>query len=75
MPPCYNIRQYRRHDRANIKAQVFRSYYLDGKKVAQNRKPAYSAELAKDGKAVQKKQTFDALSDWFEKAVKQYGSK
>lgn len=34
---CYDIRQYRRHDRAGIKAQTERSYYLEGKKVCCNR--------------------------------------
>lgn len=40
--PCfrdsfYEIRQFRRHDRARIKAQKERTYYLDGKAVAHNR--------------------------------------
>lgn len=33
----HKIIQYRRHDRANIKRQTERSYYLDGKKVCRNR--------------------------------------
>lgn len=33
----YTIKQYRRHDRARIKAQKERTYYLDGKDVAKNR--------------------------------------
>ena len=33
----YEIRQFRRHDRARIKAQKERTYYLDGKAVAHNR--------------------------------------
>ena len=75
MPRCYEIRQFRRHDRAKIKAQVFRSYYHKGKKVAQNRRPAYSAELCADGKIKEKKQKFPALSDWFQKMVTEHGQK
>lgn len=33
----YHIRQFRRHDRAIIKAQKERTYYCDGKTVAKNR--------------------------------------
>ena len=33
----YLVKQYRRHDRARIKAQKERTYYLDGKAVAHNR--------------------------------------
>ena len=75
IPPVYEIMQYRRHDRANIKAQIYRSYYLDEKKVAQNRKPAYEANVAKDGKVVYKKQKYPSLADWFLDAEKQYGAK
>ena len=79
MPPCYEIRQFRRRDRALIKAQVFRSYYLvvNGKEVkaAQNRKPAYEAYVAKDGTVKQKKQSFPALSEWFEEQVGKVGIK
>ena len=34
----FEIRQYRRHDRAIIKAQRERTYYLDGKAVCKNRR-------------------------------------
>ena len=33
----YDIRQFRRHDRARVKAQTERTYYLDGEAVAHNR--------------------------------------
>ena len=75
MPPCYEIRQFRRHDRARIKAQVFRSYYLDGKKVAQNRRKATEVSIAKDGKVTYKKQKFPSLEDWFADMVKKHGQK
>ena len=61
MPPVYFVKQYRCHDRANIKAQVYRTYKYDGKVVAKNRHPAYEAIVAKDGKIVQKKQKTPAL--------------
>jgi len=38
MDSFWQIKQYRRHDRANIKAQKERTYYLDGKAVAHNRR-------------------------------------
>jgi len=37
----FSVRQYRRHDRALIKAQRERTYYLDGKAVAKNRRPRF----------------------------------
>ena len=80
MPPCYDIRQYRRHDRANIKAQVFRSYYQvnengEKTKVAQNRHKATVAKVAEDGKVTEKEQSFDSLEEWFNKTVKKKGLK
>lgn len=33
----YTIQQFRRHDRARVKAQKERTYYLDGKAIAHNR--------------------------------------
>ncbi|MCM1237316.1 MAG: HNH endonuclease, partial [Ruminococcus flavefaciens] len=47
------IRQFRRHDRARINAQTERTYYLDGVKVATNRRKRA------DQKA-------DALDDWLQ---------
>ena len=38
LPEIYEVRQYRRHDRAHIKAQTERTYKLDGKVVAKNRR-------------------------------------
>lgn len=35
---CYQIKQYRNHDRARIKAQTERTYLLEGKVVAKNRR-------------------------------------
>ena len=37
----YEVKQFRRHDRANIKAQRERAYYMDGKAVAKNRRPRF----------------------------------
>jgi hypothetical protein len=36
-PNVYQYKQFRRHNRANIHAQIERNYYLDRKKVATNR--------------------------------------
>ena len=38
---AYEVVQFRRHDRAIIKSQRERTYYLDGKQVAKNRKPRF----------------------------------
>ena len=73
MPPVYFVKQYRCHDRANIKAQVYRTYKYDGKVVAKNRHPAYEAIVAKDGKIVQKKQKTPALDQWYEETKQKYG--
>lgn len=35
------IKQYRRHDKAKIKSQRERTYYLDGKAIAKNRRPRF----------------------------------
>ena len=44
----FRVKQYRRHDRSNIKAQRERTYYLDGKAVAKNRRPRFE----QNGKAL-----------------------
>jgi hypothetical protein len=75
MPPCYEIRQFRRHDRAIIKAQVQRSYYYEGKKVAQNRHKATEAIVKKDGTIKYKMQAYPSLEDWFKEMEKKYGTK
>lgn len=56
----YKIKQFRRQDRSIINYQRERTYYLDGKKIATNRKPRFE----------QKK---DAFSDWYSKRVKSDG--
>ncbi len=38
---CHEVIQYRRHDRAIVKSQRERTYYLDGKVMAKNRKPRF----------------------------------
>lgn len=38
---AFAVKQYRRHDRSLIKAQRERTYYLDGKVVAKNRRPRF----------------------------------
>ena len=52
LPDCERYRQFRRHDRQLVRAQYERTYKLDGKTVAKNRKPRF--EQPKD---------FPALSD------------
>ena len=58
----YQIKQFRRQDRSLIKYQRERTYYLNGIKIATNRKPRFE-------------QKGDALSDWYEKQVKVVGKK
>ena len=58
----YTIKQFRRQDRAIIKAQTFRTYKLDGKTVAQNRKKRTD-------------QKSDSLEDWYLKQVQLHGQK
>lgn len=58
----FEIKQFRKHNRANIHCQTERTYKLDGMVVAKNRKKRME-------------QKTDSLEDWFEKMVKQYGSK
>ena len=66
--PCYDeaepfeLRQFRNHDRALVKAQTERTYRLDGKVVARNRKPRFE-------------QRGPALSDWFDSVAKEKGEK
>lgn len=56
----YDIRQFRRHDRALIQSQFERTYYYEGKAVAKNRRPRFE-------------QKGDALCQWYEKQVQKYG--
>ena len=58
----FELRQFRNHDRALIKAQTERTYRLDGKIVARNRKPRFE-------------QKGPALSDWFDSVAKEKGEK
>ena len=53
---AFSVKQYRRHDRAKINNQPERTYKLDGKTVARNRKPRID-------------QKGFALSEWYEKQV------
>ena len=73
MPPCYEIKQFRNHDRAKIKAQVFRSYYLGTEKVAKNRHRATTAKVAEDGTIKESEQDYDSLEEWFCKMAETYG--
>lgn len=75
MPPCHEVQQFRRHDRAIINSQTSRSYFLNGKKVAQNRNQATDIMISDDGKQKEQKQKLPALSDWFEAMCKEYGLK
>ena len=54
------IKQFRRHDRSIIRAQFERTYKLDGKTVAKNRRK-------------RTEQKDDSLAEWFEKQVKLHG--
>lgn len=56
----YRIRQFRRQDRAIINNTRERTYYLDGKIVAKNRKARFG-------------QKGDSLAAWFEKMVQEHG--
>lgn len=56
----FKIKQFRRQDRSIINYQRERTYYLDNKKIATNRKPRFE-------------QKGDALSDWYSEQVKLQG--
>lgn len=56
----YEIKQFRRHNRANINHQTERTYRYEGKIIARNRKKRMN-------------QKTDALEDWFQEMVKQHG--
>ena len=58
----HKIKQYRRQDRAIIYAQTERTYKLDGKIVAKNRKPRFE-------------QTGPSLQDWYHEQVRLIGKK
>ena len=58
----HTIMQFRRQDRAIINAQTSRTYKLDGKTVAQNRKKRMN-------------QKNDSLEDWYLKQVQLHGQK
>ena len=59
---AFEIMQFRKHDRANIHSQRERTYQLDGKTVAKNRK-----------KHMEQKE--DSLTEWFADMVKKYGTR
>ena len=56
----YEIKQFRRHNRARIHHQTERVYKLDGKLISKNRKKRMD-------------QKDDALDDWFKKMADEYG--
>ena len=56
----FKIKQFRRQDRSIINYQRERTYYLNGKKIATNRKPRFE-------------QKSDALSDWYSEQAKLHG--
>lgn len=58
----YQIKQFRRQNRANINNMRERTYYLDGKVVAKNRKSRFE-------------QKGESLETWFPKVVEKYGIK
>lgn len=62
--PCfdrvYQIRQFRRQNRTVVNNMRERTYYLDGKIVAKNRKARFE-------------QKTDSLETWFAKTVEAYG--
>ena len=57
----YMVKQFRRHNRALIHSQRERTYKLDGKTVAKNRKPRFE-------------QVGDSLLDWKRKMEKAHGA-
>ena len=57
---CFQIKQYRRHDRQKIHHQTERTYKLDGVVVAKNRR-----------KRIEQKE--DSLHEWYIKTKHQYG--
>ena len=56
----FKIKQFRRQDRQRVHYQKERTYYLDGKKIATNRKPRFE-------------QKGNALSDWYKEQIEAYG--
>ena len=58
----YQMKQFRRQNRANINNQRERSYYYEGRLVAKNRKDRIE-------------QKDDSLEIWYQKMVQQYGKK
>lgn len=56
----FEIQQFRKHNRANIHHQTERTYKLDGKVIAKNRKKRMD-------------QKTDSLEDWFATMTEQYG--
>jgi hypothetical protein len=59
---CFEVKQYRRHDRALIHSQRERTYKSEGKVVAKNRKPRFEQQGL-------------ALSQWYEQQVETLGKK
>lgn len=59
---AYEVRQYRRQDRAIVQSQRERTYKLNGKTVAKNRKP-------------REEQKGKALSQWYREQVRTAGQK
>lgn len=58
----FEIRQFRRHDRANIHRQTERVYKFDGKTVAKNRRK-------------RTEQKGDSLAEWYENTVEKHGKR
>ena len=56
----YRIKQFRRQNRAMVNNMRERTYYLDGKVIAKNRKARFE-------------QKTDSLETWFAKTAEQYG--
>ena len=69
---AFHIKQYRRHDRQIVKAWRGRYYYLDGVKVAVNRRKATEADPL-TGK--EKKQSMDSLEEWYDSMVQSHGER
>lgn len=57
----YEIRQFRKHNRANIHHQTERTYKLDGKTVAKNRRKRMD-------------QKTESLQEWYEEMVEKFGT-
>lgn len=70
-PDTQEALQFRRHDRALVKAQRERTYKYEGKTVAKNR----HKRMSQTDSGRWKTQPYDSLEEWYAKQVELYGEK